>query len=371
MNINFSHSGRFTSFYSIQTVGILLGDHSPGVVGAAAAAFVSICPTNYSLIGKNYRRLCEILPDVEDWGQIALIGMLLRYVIARHGLAKESIMFSLHGKESSHSETNGSDLDSALENDFSDISGKYDIELASMVSRCYIESPDEYLLRSRCNSKISAEFSSEKFVSGKSNSDVKILLQCTSPLLWSNNSAIVLASAGVHWIMGPIEDLKRIVKPLLFLIRSSSASQYVVLCNIQVLAKARPSLFSSHFDDFFVVSSDSYRIKSLKLEILCCIATDSSISFIFKEFQDYIRDPDRRFAADAVAAIGLCAQKLPKMANTCLEGLLSLIRQEFLTSDSEYGEGGVLVQAIMSTKTIVKQDPPSHEKVYSVLICYP
>ncbi|KAL6969386.1 hypothetical protein U1Q18_029099 [Sarracenia purpurea var. burkii] len=42
---------------------------------------------------------------------------------------------------------------------------------------------------------------------------------------------------------------------------------------------------------------------------------------------DYIRDPDRRFAADTVAAIGLCAKRLPKVASTCLEGLLSLSRQ--------------------------------------------
>ena len=46
----------------------------------------------------------EILPDVEEWGQIVLIGILLRYVIARHGLVKESIMFSLQSTESSHFE---------------------------------------------------------------------------------------------------------------------------------------------------------------------------------------------------------------------------------------------------------------------------
>lgn len=60
-----------------------------------------------------------------------------------------------------------------------------------------------------------------------------------------------------------------------------------VLCNIQVFAKAMPSLFAPHFEDFFICSSDSYQIKALKLEILSSIATDSSISFIFKEFQVY------------------------------------------------------------------------------------
>lgn len=39
---------------------------------------------------------------------------------------------------------------------------------------------------------------------------------------------------------------------------------------------------------------------------------------------------------------------------------------EFLTSNvgPTDGESGVLIQAILSIKSIVKQDPPSHEKVY-------
>lgn len=44
-------------------------------------------------------------------------------------------------------------------------------------------------------------------------------------------------------------------------------------------------------------------------------------------FQDYIKDPDRRFAADTVAAIGLCAKRLPTIPTTCLDGLLALVRQ--------------------------------------------
>lgn len=58
-----------------------------------------------------------------------------------------------------------------------------------------------------------------------------------------------------------------------------------VLCNIQVFAKAMPSLFSPYHEDFFISSSDSYRTKTLKLEILSTIATISSIPSIFLEFQ--------------------------------------------------------------------------------------
>ena len=218
----------FTVSYLVQIVGVLLSDHSPAVVGVVVAAFASVCPNNYSLIGRNYKRLCEVLPDVEEWGQIVLIGILLRYSIARHGLVKESLMFFLHSKESSQSEKGDSEVKFSQDKEKTTASQKYDSELASMVSRCYIEGPDEYLARTSNDNRISSEFNDAKFTSTKSNNDVKILLLCTSPLLWSNNSAVVLAAAGVHWVMAPFEDVKRIFKPLLFLLRSSTTSKYVV-----------------------------------------------------------------------------------------------------------------------------------------------
>ncbi|KAL3365466.1 hypothetical protein AABB24_010546 [Solanum stoloniferum] len=348
-----------------ELVGILLNDNAPGVVGAAAAAFASICPNNFSLIAKNYRRLCETLPDVEEWGQIVLIGILIRYSIARHGLVKESLMVASHSPENSNSGKEGSETYFGIKERTNGIGSVVcESEIAEMVSRSYLEGPDKYLSRP-CSERASSFKDLSDFTSAKSNDDVKILLQCTLPLLWSQNSAVVLAAAGVHWIMAPKEEIKRIVKPLLFLLRSSDASKYVVLCNIQVFAKAMPTLFVSHFEDFFVSSIDPYPMKALKLDILSLIATDSSISPIFNEFQDYIKDPDRRFAADAVAAIGLCAQRLPNIASICLEGLLVLTSSEISDVDiaSMDEEAIILIQAINSIKTIIKHEHSSHDKV--------
>jgi AP-3 complex subunit beta len=49
------------------------------------------------------------------------------------------------------------------------------------------------------------------------------------------------------------------------------------------------------------------------------------VSGAFFLYQDYIKDPDRKFVADTVAAIALCARKLPSVATACLEGLLALV----------------------------------------------
>lgn len=315
---------RVTKIFLLQIIGILLNDNSPGVVGAAAAAFASVCPNNLPLIGRNYKRLCEILPDVEEWGQIILIGILLRFVIARHGLAKESIMVSLCPQDFNDEKT-GSDSDSnylQMKKSYKSSNDVQEPELLAMVCRSYLAGPDKYLSHLNNSSVITSEYDSSRFTSSKSDDNVKILLQCTSPLLWSRNSAVVLAAAEVHWIMAPKEDISKIVKPLLFLLRSSDASKYVVwlfyyfkiflsyvlycinvlyntfkevgfyflplmkvLCNIQVFAKVMPSLFAPNFEDFFINTSDAFQVKALKLEILSSIATDVSISVIFQEFQ--------------------------------------------------------------------------------------
>ncbi|XP_051121895.1 AP3-complex subunit beta-A [Andrographis paniculata] len=348
-----------------ELIGILLKDNSPSVVGAAAAAFASICPNNFSMIGRNYRRLCETVPDVEEWSQIVLIGILLRYVIAKHGLVVESLMLVSNALMKHNSEKEGLEPHNEINKPHNGTRFDLCTEIADIVSRSYLQGPDKYLSQLGLVNRESLGLDYSHATSAKSNDDVKILLQCTSPLLWSSNSAVVLAAAGIHWIMAPKEDIRKIVKPLLFLLRSSYSSKYVVLCNIQVFAKAMPYLFSPYFEDFFINCSDSYQLKTLKLEILSSIATDSSISSILLEFQDYIRDPDRKFAADTAAAIGLCAKRLPNVANTCLEGLLFLALSDSSNKDdASLGEEEiVLVQIIKSIKAIIKQDPPNHEKV--------
>ncbi|URE48097.1 AP3-complex subunit [Musa troglodytarum] len=265
-----------------ELVDILLSDHSPGVVGAAAAAFKSVCPTSLFLIAKSFKRLCETLPDVEEWGQIVLTEILLRYVIARHGLVKESILFSsnsaLHSQAGENFATSGDMLDHHHHH-HSVVDMACDSNMVTVMYKSYIEGQKESFTQAGC-----AKGDDDKLdlppLTSSTNDDVDILLRCTSPLLWSHNSAVVLAAAGI-------------------------------LCNILVFAKAAPSLFSLNYEDFFVFSSDSYQIKVLKLEILSTIATESSLPIILEEFQDYVKDPDRRFVADTVAAIGLCAQRLP------------------------------------------------------------
>ncbi|KAG7450937.1 uncharacterized protein BT62DRAFT_984252 [Guyanagaster necrorhizus] len=63
----------------IEIIITLLRDRSPLSIGSVAVAFDAICPTRLDLLHKHYRRLCKTLVDVDEWGQINLLDLLLRY----------------------------------------------------------------------------------------------------------------------------------------------------------------------------------------------------------------------------------------------------------------------------------------------------
>ncbi|TDL25466.1 hypothetical protein BD410DRAFT_743013 [Rickenella mellea] len=57
----------------------LLKDKSPLAIGSVALAFQAICPTRLDLLHQNYRRLCRMLVDADEWGQVDLLDLLARY----------------------------------------------------------------------------------------------------------------------------------------------------------------------------------------------------------------------------------------------------------------------------------------------------
>lgn len=63
----------------IQLIDKLLADKTTLVVGSAVMAFEEVCPERIDLIHKNYRKLCNLLIDVDEWGQVVIMNMLTRY----------------------------------------------------------------------------------------------------------------------------------------------------------------------------------------------------------------------------------------------------------------------------------------------------
>lgn len=64
----------------INIISTLLRDRSPLSIGSVAVAFEVVCPTRLDLLHSHYRRLCRTLIDVDEWGQVDLLNLLIRYV---------------------------------------------------------------------------------------------------------------------------------------------------------------------------------------------------------------------------------------------------------------------------------------------------
>jgi AP-3 complex subunit beta len=63
----------------IQIIISMLKERSPLAIGSVAFAFDSVCWTRLDLLHQQYRRLCRMLVDVDEWGQVDLMNLLLRY----------------------------------------------------------------------------------------------------------------------------------------------------------------------------------------------------------------------------------------------------------------------------------------------------
>ena len=57
----------------------MLGDNSTFTIGSVLMAFNQVCPDRLDLIHPQFRKLCRMLVDMDEWGQITALDLLLRY----------------------------------------------------------------------------------------------------------------------------------------------------------------------------------------------------------------------------------------------------------------------------------------------------
>ncbi|KAJ7311318.1 hypothetical protein JRQ81_006934 [Phrynocephalus forsythii] len=298
----------------IEVIEKLLADKTTLVAGSVVMAFEEVCPERIDLIHKNYRKLCNLLIDVEEWGQVVIINMLTRYARTQflspnqnESLLEESAEKAFYGSE---------------EEDAKDDKE----EPASLVKRKpYVMDPDH-----------------------------RLLLRNTKPLLQSRNAAVVMSVAQLYFHLAPKAEVGVIAKALVRLLRSHSEVQYVVLQNVATMSIKRRGMFEPYLKSFYIRSTDPTQIKILKLEVLTNLANETNISTILREFQTYIRSMDKDFVAATIQAIGRCATNIGKVRDTCLNGLVQLLsnRDELVVAES-----------VVVIKKLLQMQPSQHSEI--------
>uniref|UniRef100_A0A8C6Y7D0 AP-3 complex subunit beta n=1 Tax=Naja naja TaxID=35670 RepID=A0A8C6Y7D0_NAJNA len=298
----------------IEVIEKLLADKTTLVAGSVVMAFEEVCPERIDLIHKNYRKLCNLLIDVEEWGQVVIINMLTRY--ARTQFLSPNLNESLL-EESAEKTFYGSE-----EEDAKDEKAK-STPLAKR--KPYVMDPDH-----------------------------RLLLRNTKPLLQSRNAAVVMSVAQLYFHLAPKAEVGVIAKALVRLLRSHSEVQYVVLQNVATMSIKRRGMFEPYLKSFYIRSTDPTQIKILKLEVLTNLANETNISTILREFQTYIRSMDKDFVAATIQAIGRCATNIGRVRDTCLNGLVQLLsnRDELVVAES-----------VVVIKKLLQMQPSQHSEI--------
>lgn len=292
----------------------LLSDRTTLVVGSAVMAFEEVCPERVDLIHKNYRKLCNLLVDVDEWGQIIIINMLTRYARTQFVDPNRDDYDEMDGGDAArpfYDETTSDEDDDdadpkAIENE-SNADGDHAPESSERKSKATMR---------RTPKKVVYQL----------DADHRLLLRQTKPLLQSRNASVVMTVAQLYHHIAPRNEVALVAKALIRLMRSHKEVQSVVLTCIASMSTQRKSIFELYIKSFFVrTSSDATHIKLLKLEILTNLATGASISVILREFQTYISSNDKAFVAATIQAIGRCAASIREVTETCLSGLVHLL----------------------------------------------
>lgn len=282
----------------IEVIEKLLKDQTTLVAGSIVMAFEIVCPDRIDLIHKNYRKLCNLLVDVDEWGQVAILNMLTRYARTQ---------FTDPNKEG--------------------------VEDAPFYEEDENKSSDEKGSGDEEGDKKDAKPKKPHYVM---DADHRLLLKNCKPLLQSRNAAVVVAVAQLYHHLAPKNEVGIVAKPLIRLLKGHREVQSIVLGTIATLSTQRPGLFEPYLKSFFVHSGDSSHVRLLKLDIIANIAGETSIHTVLREFKTYIASSDVTFAAATIQAIGRVACSISGATETCLHGLMSLLshKNEFVVGES-------------------------------------
>ena len=345
----------------IEIIETMLRYSTPFVLSSAVAAFTEVCPDRIDLLHRHYRKICRMLVDMDEWGQILLSELLLRYARSQFlapdahtrelggvsGKGEKKLELALPStNEASYHESNNAGIQSIVASGAAFYSDSDEEEEDSDD-----DSDDSDGGKAKKAGKSSGGATAESRGPGWMDEDHRLLLRCTRPLLQSQNAGVVMAVAALHFYLSPAADLPKVVRALVFTAHGRPEVRHVVIKNICTMVTTQPILFQSHFNAFFVTPRDPLQVRALKLEILTHIVTSENAPTLLRELQAYLRSSNHDFVALTIRAIGRCAAIMPQIASVCIRSLLEL---------SLHPSPKVASEAVVVIRALVQQNPKEH-----------
>ena len=298
-------------------IATLLSDKQYYVAGAAVQAFMEICPERLDLIHPVYRRLCKMVVDIDEWGQLAILRLMTVY--ARKCFPRRTKKVKV--KKAATQEERTRDFYEDREPQGEDEDEYSDVEIT--------------------------------------DPDLDLFLQSTHPLLHSRNSAVILAVTRAYLYLSPTNHLPNAIGPLIALLRSPQDIQQIALYNIVQVSLHQPQLFVPYTRHFLLQTTSTPPIQRLKLEILTLTfphTPKQTRDLILAELEHFSHSHDAALVRESVRAIGRCAQTSSAQTQTSRRCLSLLLKQIHSPDQNLVGE------AIEVIRHLIQRSPDEHRK---------
>ncbi|KAF2672186.1 ARM repeat-containing protein [Microthyrium microscopicum] len=295
-----------------EQIGVLLGDRQYYVAGAAVHAFLEVCPERLDLIHPHWRGLVKKLVDMDEWGQLSTLELMVRY--CRKCFPRRT------------KKVRKGDLEEKKNKAF------YEDEETS--------TPEEMV---------------EVPVL---DPDLELLLKSIQPLLQSRNSAVIIAVARCYLYLGTTTYLSLLAGPLMSILRAGPDIASQALPTIADLIRQHPTSFLPYTTHFLLRASDSPLIVTTKLTILSLLfphVSTSIRSLILTDLAHHTSSSDATLVRAAVLAIGRCASAAPTPAlrSRCLALLLTHLSSPDAT---------LVAASLDEIRVLIQRDPSAHSK---------
>eukprot|EP00124_Ichthyophonus_hoferi_P004040 Ihof_evm1s401 gene=Ihof_evmTU1s401 len=283
----------------IEVIEKLLDDRTVLVLGSAIMAFEEVCPNEISLLHKHFRKLCSLVVDMDEWGQIACINLLTRY-------ARSQFL--------DPTDPDGQD-------------GGYNDR--PFYSDSETEEEDDQKVQTLKRPPM--------------DPDHRLMLTAVKPLLQSRNSGVVFAVAKMFYYCAPSIETQTVGRTLVGLAYTRRELAYVVLSNIETMSAKRPEMFAQEANSFFI-KNDMTCSALLKIHILANIAMETNVSAIMRELLMCVRGGRKELASAAIEAMGRCAANAHDVISSTITTLMTLISN---TNEEVVGSSIVVIKRLL------------------------
>ena len=296
-------------------IGALLGDRQYYVAGAAVQAFMEVCPDMLEMIHPHYRRLCRMMVDMDEWGQLAVLRLMPVYARRCFPRRTKRVKKTPQSREQK------------TENFYDDLEPSEETQEEDYEE---VEATDP---------------------------DLDLFLNCIKPLLQSRNSAVIISVARAYLYLAPNTYLHNAIGPLIALLRSPDDIKQVALYNIVQVCLLDPSALANHYRHFLIRSTEAPTIWTLKLEILTLVfpyCGKEIQDLILAELQHFSKGHNAELVRESVRAIGRCAQA--SSASTSRR-CLSLLLKQIHSPDAH-----LVGEAVEVVRHLIQRAPDEHRK---------